>query len=203
MFKKTVSFEDFNGVRQERDFYFHLSKAEFLAMATEANSMQERIKRIVEAQDGRGILNELREIIKLAVGIRSEDGQRFIKDENAKSQLLDSPAFDELLMELATNANASVDFVTQLIPQKMRDEMLERMKDAKSSVNNIPLWVKEGRSPTEEERQDTLVSPPVKDTENKRPLYQIENRNPTDAEVREMSQAELAAAFAWRQKNPM
>lgn len=164
MFKKTIRFTDFNGVEVEKDFYFHLSKAELMAMAHEANSLQARIQRLIAAQDGRAILNEFREIIKEAVGVRSEDGSRFIKSDEAKSQLLDSPAFDELLMELSTNANASVEFISQLVPEKMRDEMLEQLKKQQDQPDPFkdpaqfsdpkddrPAWMKELRKPTREE----------------------------------------------------
>ncbi|HKU51957.1 MAG TPA: hypothetical protein VJQ25_05790 [Nitrospira sp.] len=170
MFKKTVEFEDLDGNKQSKDFYFHISKAELLELASSADDMQARIKRIIEANDGGAILKELRDLIKMAVGVRSEDGQRFIKDESAQSTLLDSPAFDELLMELATSADASADFVRQLIPEKMQREMQEQLK------KNVPA-----------------------DTDN-RPAYLKENRNPTEVELQQMSREQLVAAMAWVQQ---
>lgn len=170
MFKKTVEFEDLDGNKQARDFYFHISKAELLELASSADDMQARIKRIIEANDGAAILKELRDLIKMAVGVRSEDGQRFIKDEAAQSTLLDSPAFDELLMELATSADASADFVRQLIPEKMQKEMQEQLK------KNAPAGADE------------------------RPAYIKENRNPTDAELQSMSREEIVTAMAWLQQ---
>lgn len=170
MFKKTVEFEDLDGNKQSKDFYFHISKAELLELASSADDMQARIKRIIEANDGGAILKELRDLIKMAVGVRSEDGQRFIKDESAQSTLLDSPAFDELLMELATSADASADFVRQLIPEKMQREMQEQLK------KNVPA-----------------------DADN-RPAYLKENRNPTEVELQQMSREQLVAAMAWVQQ---
>jgi hypothetical protein len=90
MFKKTIKFEDFNGQEHTRDFYFHLSKAELMALASDGeNSMQSRVKRITESQDGIAVLNEFRALIEMSVGMRSEDGSRFIKNDAAKSELLD------------------------------------------------------------------------------------------------------------------
>lgn len=176
MFKKTITFEDFDGNKQSRDFYFHISKAELLAMATSADDMQERIKRITAAQDGGAILRELRDLIKLSVGVRSEDGQRFVKDEAAQSTLLDSPAYDELLMELGTDAGACVDFVQQLIPEKMQKEMQEQLK------------------------KNASVPDPFADSEDNRPAYQKEHRHPTDEELRAMSKEEIVSAMAWLQE---
>lgn len=183
MFKKTIQYEDFNGNTREKDFYFHLSKAELLELAADGDSMMERIKRIIAAKDGKAIINEFRQLIKMSVGMRSEDGERFIKDREAQSHLLDSPAFDSLLMELCTQTNASVEFVTQLIPEKMRKEMQKAVEAQK------------------DKRPDGTIPDPFKEAEDDRPAYQRENRHPTNAEMLSMSKQELAAAFAWREQN--
>lgn len=179
MFRKTIRFQNFDGDTVEREFYFHMSKAELLEMAADGNSMMERIKRIIATNDGKAILQEYRAIIKASVGMRSEDGQRFIKDEEAQSYLLDSPAYDELLMELCTDADASANFVNQLIPEKMQKEMQEALAKQKGSSTPDPL-----AEPT-----DT------------RPLYQREHRHPSPKELAEMTKEELQEAFRWRAEN--
>lgn len=179
MFKKTVVFEDFDGNRQARDFYFHISKAELLSLAHSADDMQARIKRIVDSKDGAAILAELREFIKLSVGVRSEDGQRFIKDEEAQNTLFQSPAYDELLMELATNADACANFVQQLIPEKMQKEMQDKLKEMNQNPKTAPFA----------------------DVEDTRPAYQREHRLPTDMEMVQMSKDEVMQVMEWRMKN--
>lgn len=157
MFKKTIKFTDFNGEEQTKDFYFHMSKAELLSMTAQGDEMTARLKRIIATQDGGEILKEFRALVQMACGIRSEDGQRFIKTPEAQSELLDSPAYDELLFELCTEANASVDFVTKLIPQKMQDEMKAQLQKQQNVVelpeDKIPAWIREDRNPTQTELQ--------------------------------------------------
>lgn len=177
MFKKTIKFENFNGVEVERDFYFHLSKAELAALATDADSMQERIKRIQETKDVRAVINEFREIIKLSVGVRSEDGERFIKDGDAQSSLLDSPAFDELLFGLIQEPNAAADFIKQLVPEKLQKQLEEEI-------------AKNGGAPD-----------PFKDPQDDRPAYQKEHRLPTSTEMRDMTQPQMNDAWRWREEN--
>jgi hypothetical protein len=181
MFKKTICFTDFNGDEAEEDFYFHLSKAELLQMAAEHKAMQDRLRRIIAAGDGKAILGELRELIQMSVGVRSEDGKRFIKDKDAQSRLLDSPAFDELLMELATDAGASVVFVQQLIPEKMQKEMAKHLEAQKT-----------GAAP------DPFGEDPLKVEENPTPAWLREDRNPTPQELQNMSKQELQLAFQRR-----
>lgn len=161
MFKKTIKFKNFNDEEVIKEFYFHMSKAELLEMAADGNAMMERIKRITETQDGRAILKEFREIIWASVGQRSEDGARFVKDDLAKRDLFESPAYDELLMELSTDAGAAAEFVRQLIPEKMQKEMQEQLAKQQTEVvdpfkepakdDPRPAWLKEGREPTQQE----------------------------------------------------
>lgn len=174
MFKKTIKFENFLGEEVERDFYFHLSKTELLAMANDGDDFQKRIERIQVTKDVAGIVNEFRALVKLSVGIRSEDGERFIKDKQAQSMLLDSPAFDELLFGLVTEPNAAVDFVKQLIPEKLQKQLEEEMKKA-------------GDAPD-----------PFKNPDDSKPAWVKENREPTPLELQNMSTTELQEAFRAR-----
>ena len=170
MFSKKIKFKDFNGNEKEKEFYFHLSKTELAVLSAGSDDMKARLDRMIKAKDNVAILNELRDLIKLSVGVRSEDGERFIKDAEAQSQLLDSPAYDELLFELFVGTNAN-EFFMQLVPPEMQKELEE-------------LVAKQGGDP-------------FKEPEDTRPAYQKENRKPTDAEQRAMTRAELAEAWKW------
>lgn len=178
MFKKSITFEDLNGESQTQDFYFHMSKAELLALAADGNAMMTRIERMTKTSDSKAILGEFRDLIAMACGIRSEDGARFVKTPDAQSILMDSPAFDELLMELCTDADAAADFVRQLVPEKMQKEMQDRLKNVKTS--DVP---------------DPFAQPANDDP---RPVWMKEERNPTQQELRDMSADELRLAFQHR-----
>jgi hypothetical protein len=176
MFKKTIKFENLNGDEVERDFYFHLSKAELLGMAQDGDDFKARIERIQKTKDVRAVIDEFRALVKLAVGLRSEDGERFIKTPEAQSHLLDSPAFDELLFSLVSEPDAAVKFVQQLIPKKLQDQLDAELK-------------KQGDGPD-----------PFKEPEDNRPAYQKEHRQPTSAELQRMSKDELLQVWAWKEQ---
>lgn len=160
MFKKTITFTGFDDKQHTQDFYFHMSKAEFLQMATGGEALMARLQSIVASKDSQAIFHEFREIIKAACGTRSEDGSRFLKTPEAQSALLDSPAFDELLMGLFSNPNEASEFINQLLPKKMQDEMAAQLENVKGATmvelppeDNRPDWLKEHRNP----RQDELM----------------------------------------------
>lgn len=166
MFKKTIKYVNFNGDEVEKDFYFHISKAELIEMGVD-NSMKERIARIVASNDGPKILEEFKAIIKMSVGVRSEDGETFDKSPEAQTKLMSSPAYDELLVELATNATAATEFIKNLLPEKMQKELMKQLG----------------------------ASDPFVEQEDVRPAWEREHRNPTDVELRNMSPEELRRAF--------
>lgn len=166
MFKKSIKYVNFNGDEVERDFYFHLSKAELLDIG--AGNIQERINRILATKDTAGILAEFKALIHMSVGVRSEDGETFIKDERAQQLLIFSPAYDELLFELLADAGKATEFIKGLVPEKMQKEI-----------------------------QDQLVAQ-GEGVEDTRPLWVREDRDPTPAELKAMTPEEMQAAFARR-----
>lgn len=176
MFKKTIKFVGFNGEAQEKDFYFHLSNTELAMLSAGADDMKARIERIMKANDNLAILQELRELVKLACGIRSEDGERFIKTPEAQSQLLDSPAFDALLFELFVGKNAA-EFFSKLVPESQQNQIKELI---------------------EQQAADPFKEPEETDS---RPAYQKENRRPTQAELQKMNTTEMQEAFKWTEQS--
>lgn len=170
MFKKTVKYENFLGEEKTKDFYFHLTKSELLELTSSTNGMEQRVKRMIETKDQVAILQEMRAIVNLAIGVRSEDGETFLKNDTIRAQLMFSPAYDELLMELLTDDNAAAEFIQQMLPKDMRDKVQKQL--ASQSPN------------------------PFKEPEDTRPAWEKEHRKPTSAELRTMTPDQLREAFS-------
>jgi hypothetical protein len=173
MFSKTIKYTDFNNQEQEKVFWFHLSNAK-LAMLSADDSLKSWVDKMAKSTDNFEILDKIRFLVKLACGVRSEDGQRFIQNEEAQSELLDSPAYDVLLFELFVGDNASV-FFNALVPEVQRKQIEELAKSQ-------------------------AIEPSGK-VEDPRPAYQKENRRPTSAELQRMDTKEMQEAFAWTERN--
>ena len=57
MLKKTMTYEDYNGVPRTEDFYFNLTPAEVTEMELSVDGgLVEMINRVVAAQDGKQII---------------------------------------------------------------------------------------------------------------------------------------------------
>lgn len=123
MLKKTIAYTDYNGEERKEDFYFNLNKAEVMEMEMSKNGgLSEYIHRIVNSNDNAAIISLFKEIICKSYGEKSLDGKRFVKNEELTNAFIQSEAYSELFMELATNADAAAAFVNGIVPKNMTKE---------------------------------------------------------------------------------
>lgn len=121
MLKKTITYTDYNGDTHTEDFHFNLSRAELSLMEmSEAGGLTNHINKIVAEKDNKRIIELFTDIIEKSVGRKSEDGKRFIKNEEIRNEFMQSEAFSELIMEImqAENAALFVNGITSSISAK-------------------------------------------------------------------------------------
>lgn len=124
MLKKTITYTDYNGNERTENFYFNLTKSEIMKMEMSVNGgLAESIQRIVDAQDAPSIINVFEELVLKAYGVKSTDGKRFEKSEELTREFAQTEAYDQLFMELATNADAAAEFVNKVIPADMAKQL--------------------------------------------------------------------------------
>lgn len=117
MLKETITYTDYNGEERTEDFYFNLNKAEIvnLQMKTEGG-LDERLIKIVKAKDTKKIMEYFQDIIKWSYGVKSDDGKRFIKNQEVLDAFIQSPAYEELYLRLATDSEYAEKFVNGIVP---------------------------------------------------------------------------------------
>lgn len=156
MLKKTITFNDLDGNPITEDFYFHLNKAEITEMElSQKGGLTAYLEKIIKAEEAGELMLLFKEIILKTVGRRSEDGRRFIKNDEIRNDFVQTEAYSELFMELATNAQAATDFMTALIPKDMveqvKAEAAAKTEDVQLPESNEPAWIREDRDPTQAE----------------------------------------------------
>lgn len=120
MLKKTITYEDYNGVERTEDHYFNLSKAEIMEMEMgTTGGLAEMLQRIVAAKDTAAIIKVFKDLILKAYGEKSADGKRFIKSEELSTAFSQTEAYSILFMELATDADKASEFVNGIVPAEM------------------------------------------------------------------------------------
>lgn len=130
MIKKTITYTDYDGNSRTEDFFFNLTKAELMEMDFSASGgMEKMIKRIVDAQDTKKIIEVFKDIILRSYGEKSDDGKRFIKVRNGErlsDEFAQTEAYSELFMELATDDKAASAFINGVIPASLAAEIAAR-----------------------------------------------------------------------------
>lgn len=157
MISKTIKYEDFNGDQVEKTFHFHINKAELAEMNYEEGraSLVERMVEVSsETTNIREVLDIFKSIIVEAVGKRSEDGSRFIKNDDVRSELMDTEAYSELLFGMLDSPENAANFIQGMLPPSVqkeidksaggkkvselsREELLAKLKEVNDS-NNAP-----------------------------------------------------------------
>lgn len=127
MLKKTIKYQNpFTEEEVEETFYFHLTKAELVELEmSREGGLSESLKRVVASEDGKEIIKEFKNIILGAYGVRSADGRFFKKTQELSDEFESSEAYSALFMELVTNTDAAVQFITGIVPAGLAEEAAE------------------------------------------------------------------------------
>lgn len=134
MLKQVVQYEDYNGVSRTEELYFNITRMEFIdnidleQEIRKIDSMSEGDKRELVPQEIKLILNLVKRLIKMAYGVRSEDGRHFRKNNEVWDDFVDSAAYDAFLEGLFLEPNKALDFMTGILPKDIRDEAMAQAR---------------------------------------------------------------------------
>lgn len=137
MLSKTIKFEDWNGTEREEDFYFNLSEAELMEMEmSTTGGFTNMMNSIIRKKDVPQLMSTFKNLILKSYGEKSEDGRRFIKSPKLSEEFMQTPAYDQLFMELCTDANAASAFVNGIVPKKLADKA--KTAEVQKQLKNHP-----------------------------------------------------------------
>lgn len=122
MLKKTIEYEDYNGVTRKEDFYFNLTEAELMEMEmSTVGGFAKMIQAIVDSQDTPSLIRTFKEIILKAYGEKSADGRRIVKSKEISDAFSQTEAYSKLFMELIIDADAAAKFVNGIVPASAQE----------------------------------------------------------------------------------
>lgn len=124
MITLTETYTDWNGMQRTEEFRFHFSQAELMEMemSTEGG-FSARVNRIINANSQTELFQIMKTFVRDAFGVKSEDGRRFMKDEEIRRGFVECPAYSKIFMRLATDAKAAAEFVNGVTPEDMPKPM--------------------------------------------------------------------------------
>lgn len=141
MYKKTITYKDYNDVERTEGFYFHLNRAEVIKWMTTSGgyTLDKMIEQLTREENGEKIMEIFDNLLLSSYGVKSLDGKQFIKNDEVKEAFKYSEAYSVIFTELVTNADKASEFVTAIIPSDMADAA-EKLID--KYPNGVPENVK-------------------------------------------------------------
>lgn len=143
MYKKLMTYEDFDGNERTEELYFNLTEQEVTEYQLSHNGgITTLINRIIQAQDWKSMVEYWKEFILMCYGVKSDDGRRFVKNDAVREEFASTNAFSDLFMLLSTDDNEAAKFVNNVLPKKMRERlsgMEGELKDIRSASSSSEL----------------------------------------------------------------
>ena len=115
MFKKTITYTDFNDIEHTEDFYFNLNKAEIaLLEVSTPGGLKAYAENLIATRDVKRIAELFQELVTMSYGVKSPDGLRFIKSKEMAEEFTQTNAYAELIAEIISDAEAGASFFNGL-----------------------------------------------------------------------------------------
>lgn len=124
MYKITKTYIDYNGDERTEEFWFNLSKSELIEMAYSVDGgLEVALEKIIRENDKNKIIGFFKDLVLKAYGEKSADGRRFMKSAELSKAFSETPAYSDIFMDLAINANAASAFVNGIMPSSLAKEI--------------------------------------------------------------------------------
>lgn len=139
MFSRTFTYKDYNGNTRTDTWYFNLDKAELMKMELGAwGGLDALMKRLVREENPEKIVETFEKIILAAVGEKSPDGRKFIKNEEIREDFRQTPAYADLFYELVMDSEKANAFFKACMPEELAAAITEKENAEKAKVVSLP-----------------------------------------------------------------
>jgi hypothetical protein len=193
LLKKLITYTNpFTGREVTEAHYFHISKADLIEMemeenntkyttkdGTELSGMQAYLQRIIDSEDGKQIIQVVKDILRRAYGKKVDE--RFVKSDALWQEFVSSEAYSQLFYELCTDAEANAAFMASVVPSGLEQETAKL--EAQALTNGTKELTPDNSSTTDRQKQ----------------IAQASSDNPvtlTEAELREIDSVDLKSGIA-------
>lgn len=120
MYKKTITYIDYNGNERTEDHYFNLNETELAKMELSVmGGLKERLERLIQQQNIPEVIKEIEGVVELAYGVKSADGRTIDKDPKHFLAFKQSEAYNKFCQEVLFNAKNAAKFINSIVPAHM------------------------------------------------------------------------------------
>lgn len=140
MWKYTVKYENFNGDAKEKELHFNLTKSELLKLKVSVEGgIDKYYKKLVDEGDSAKLIAAFDDIIRLAYGIKSEDGEEFLKSDKIYEEFAASAAYDAFFEYLTSSEDGVTNFINGIIPRSLREQLEKANAEQQSTTPEISV----------------------------------------------------------------
>lgn len=127
MYIKDITYTDFEGVERTERAHFNLSEAEITEYAYSVDGgLYNYVNRLITMRNIPKLMEMFKDIIVKSYGEKSPDGRRFIKSPEITKAFMETNAYSNLFMELATKPDSVKEFLNGVMPVKMSQEEIDK-----------------------------------------------------------------------------
>lgn len=124
MRKETLTYKDFDGNERTESFYFNLTEAELMKLnisKAKDGGLEELVKRMMNENDGEGIIELFESVLTRAYGEKSPDGKHFVKNKEKTEAFMQTNAYSDLFVKLITDEKYAAEFINGVIPNHVEN----------------------------------------------------------------------------------
>lgn len=124
MWKFTAEYEDWNGNPRKRELLFNMTVTEMMSLQNSVKGgIETYYERILNEQDNVSLYKRFEDLVRLAYGVKSDDGERFIKNDEVYNNLKESAAYDVFMQYLMTTSDGAAKFINGIMPQTVKSKL--------------------------------------------------------------------------------
>lgn len=153
MYRKDITYRDYEGNLSTDTLWFAMNEVELMDMendmkkkygdvvdekrAKEESYLVAYLEHVKKNDDGAAATDFIKDLIKRAYGVKSADGKRFVKSDEAYTEFTQTAVYPAFFMLLATNTDEAQAFMTGITPQDIREqaEKMSAVDRAKQAAN--------------------------------------------------------------------
>lgn len=139
MLKREIKYTNYDDEEVTEVFYFNISTTDVVEMEVEHDEgLSDWLKAIVAAENKKALFDEFKKIILMAYGEKSEDGKRFVKNDEVRENFSHTAAFDALITEFITDEGKAAEFIIHVLPKGMEGALTKAVEESTSGMAPMP-----------------------------------------------------------------
>jgi hypothetical protein len=164
MYKKFISYTDYNGVERKEPFYFNLDESDIMRYNFSVdgeNGYQSYLNRLLATNKTSEAYAIFEKFVCESYGVKSDDGKQFIRNEKVLNEFKQSRAYSTFIMELITKPGAATEFFNGIMPQAMLAQMSAKIKSGNIDSEELSNIINDKSL----EAPDTVISDSKENTD--------------------------------------